>query len=174
MNRIIAILLAIFMSACGGGGSSDGGGGGANPYTGTYIGTVTATFSAPGVPSMTESFAITVEINADGTVRIIDEEGTFSTGNMNGNSFSITDFVTSTENDVSCSGTQTFSGTVEGATISGQITASFSCTKGSQGPVHISVSGTLSASKPPVTSVVVPVGNWQHGLTRTLREMLEQ
>lgn len=174
MKRWLIIALTLVVTACGGGSSSGGAGGGNNPSAGTYVGNITLTASAPGVSPQTMTLPITIEIDGGGGVRVIDEEGFFSSGSLSGNSFSITDpDLSFIEGDAVCTGTQTFTGTVGEGAVAGNYSGNLSCS-GSGGSIPITFNGTFSASPARTAMSVAPRGQPHRGLLTAARRQINR
>lgn len=178
MKRYLICMLAVMITACGGGGSSGGAGGavsdgGNNPFAGSYTGTATVTLSAPGVKPVTNTMPISIVISADGTIVVEDDGKVYGTGKLDGNSFAMTNAAQYSSDGITCTGPQSFSGTVSGTSITGRITGTANCT-GPNGSVSISMNGTFSASAALTAAPVVPQGGYSEGLMDAIHRLMTQ
>ena len=145
----LSALLAL--SACGGGDSDSGGGGDVTTpgdmlpanFVGVYTGVLNLTASAAGLTE-SDSFPITITVNADGTVRFDgdDPDETFTVGIDNSGSFS----GSVTIQEEPCAGTINLQGSVDGSNATGTVSGEGTCTQDSL-TVDVSLSGDFNATK---------------------------
>lgn len=155
MKTFLTLVLAVLVAACGGGGSSDGAGGGANPTTGPggggnpfagrYVGTATLTARAQGMAPLTDTVPLTVEITSGGIVTFIDEGGVIGHGQLNGSAFDFTNLAADSFEGITCSGTQSFTGMISNATITGTVSGRYQCQRAGTS-IPVSLDGTYSVS----------------------------
>jgi hypothetical protein len=149
LARIVLLSGSVMVSACGGGSSSGGGGGGPTQFAGTYNGTETLTITFLG-ESKTGSAPITITIGNDGTVTVVDEAGIAHRGSLNNASFTANgseEGLTDPElPGVTCDAAQTYTGTVDGDTITGTTSGNLSCTQGGS-DFTATFSGDFSATR---------------------------
>lgn len=145
--------LVASLAACGGGSDSGGGGGGSNPFAGTYNGIGTLTLSAPGVAPQTATGTIQFVIDPQGNVTSDPGTDFSGTGKLNGNTFVIVLGPEQLQPDgMSCAGTVSLTGTVDGNTITGQFSSTgFTCNG-----VPITWTGTFSATRAAGAAVMLP------------------
>ncbi len=118
----------LLLTACGGGGSSSGSSGGtpAGNLAGIYNGTVTLTADTSLSGSVTATDTLTIRIDPNGRVTVIDREGETAQGALSGNSFTVNalDRIEA-GGTVFCETTTILRGTVSGnritGTVSGQV-----------------------------------------------------
>lgn len=142
ISSSLLLLTILLLAACGGGGSSSSGGGSGKPlneFAGTYQGTFTAK-----AMSSTVTDSITIKINGNGQITLIDSEGGTATSSLSGNTFSI-----SVREEVEalgvvfCEAISFFNGKVVGNKISGTISGEICFAQ----LFDTDVSGTFSALK---------------------------
>lgn len=147
---VVLVLSVVSLTACGGG--SDSGGGGGAQFAGTYNGMATVTLTTPGVAPQTITGTIQFRIGPDGTVTSDPNTDFSGTGTLNGNTFVVNLGPQQlTPEGMSCVGSVTLSGKVDGNTITGTFSsAGFSCNG-----VPFTWNGTFSAMRTPGAAVTV-------------------
>lgn len=132
-------------NGAGSSGSSSGGGGSTtplqSPFAGQYNGTVTATASAPGVGSATDSFNLRASVDGNARMTFSSEGFSFSTNIRENGGFSERVPFDLTDDDINCEGTMNVVGNIAGNTLSGNISGPVSCSSG-----NLSVDGTVSGN----------------------------
>lgn len=151
MMMLVGLFCLTFLVACGGGSSDSGGSSDVTTpgdmlpdnFVGVYAGTLTLTVSAAGI-SQSDSFAITITVNADGTVRFDgdDPDETFTAPISNAGAFGGSLNIEEDE----CTGSISVSGSVDGSNASGTVSGTGQCTEGGL-TVDVELSGELSAVK---------------------------
>lgn len=164
------ISLAMLLVSCGGGGGGDSssGGGSESIYVGTYTGTQNWTLSSPGIPSKSGTDSLTVVVASNGDVVITDSEGTQSTGSLTGESLSATGTLGEiTVPGANCPATTiTYTGTVNGTTITGSFSGAYNCTLSTGTKFTVTIAGTF-------TVTLQSAGATALGFKGTIRSMLE-
>ena len=152
MSRVLLILALSFMLAsCGGGGSSAGaqvaettaGDNLPASFVGVYTGTLTVTARGGGL-SETDTFPVTVTVNADSTVRFDGDEPneTFTVGITNAGAFSGNLSI----NESDCEGVVGITGTVDGTNAMGTVVGEGVCDV-SLIDINVDLEGTFTARK---------------------------
>lgn len=143
MKKLLVLLFSLGLTACGGGGS--GGGSGGSPFDGNYNGVATVVFSAPGIPNSTE--LITTNFTISGTTIAITDGEISGTGTLNPDgSFSIPFSGIDTLDGITCQLNLTFTGTVSGNTVTGNVSGSAPCS-GFGISVTVAIQGSFSANR---------------------------
>ena len=162
----MATTFVVAVTGCGGGGSSSGGGGGAQ-FAGTYQGTYQMTMTGGG-RSTSGSGPIVIVIQPDNKV-IRDPGSDNSLGILTGNSFSINNRGSSLNRPgVSCSGTFSLNGTVQGT----QITGTLSSTNLRCNGMPLTITGSCNLQKVPTAARAALLdggGNFKEFLQNAVR-----
>ena len=144
------VFFLLFLTACGSGGSSSGGGedttaGDGIPanFIGVYTGVLNVEASAIGITER-DSVAITITVNADGTIRFDgdDPDETFTVGLTNAGEFSGSLPIDQSD----CVGTVAVTGQVDGTTASGSLEGEGEC-RVSGVNLDVTLSGEFTATK---------------------------
>jgi hypothetical protein len=134
-----------FISACGGGGGDSNSGGGGDDSTrhaGTYKGPTTINIQIAG-STVSDSFTVTFVINPNGTVTITaDESGDTSTGMVSGDTISWSEDFNFSEDGVTCTGSASGNGTIDGNTINGSYSSNSIVCNG----LPVNITGSFSAN----------------------------
>jgi hypothetical protein len=143
MKKLLLFVSSLFVStllltACGGG--SSGGGG---TFVGTYSGTGNVVVSSPGVPSQSGAIALTVTVNADGSVIVRTGPNEEFNGTISGNTFTA-NLPGSVFNEpgLTCTGTITARGNGSGNTFTGNFSGTAVCNG-----VTFNFSGTFTVTR---------------------------
>ena len=136
-NIIFSISMALFVTACGGGSSSSGG---SDNGVRVFTGTQNIIVSARGVSEVGSSDFV---LEADGNNITIRDEDFIATGVANAGNFSITSPMFTLEVDAQsrCTGSVTYTGTIIGVQVTGDLAGSFDC-----GFATVRVTGRFDAS----------------------------
>jgi len=134
---IAGFALVLSLVGCGGGGDSNSG----TPYAGTYTGTLTITLTG-SLGTFSETSNITIVITPDGTFSVTDDEGGTVTGQLAGDQLIFVEDMNFTEPGLTCSGSATYTATVNGVTVTGTVAGNSVVCNG----VSIQVTGTISAN----------------------------
>ena len=146
----LVIFFLLFLTACGSGGSDSGGGEDTSPgngipanFIGTYTGVLNLEASAIGITER-DSVAITITVNADGTIRFDgdDPDETFTVGLTNAGAFSGTLPI----DQEGCVGTVAVTGQVDGTTASGSLEGEGEC-RVSGVDLDVTLTGEFTATK---------------------------
>lgn len=135
---IAGFALVLSLVGCGGGGDSNSG----TSYAGTYTGTLTITLIAGSLGTLSETSNITIIITPDGTFSVTDDEGGTVTGQLAGDQLIFIEDMNVTEPGLTCSGSATYTATVNGVTVTGTVAGNSIVCNG----VSIQVTGTISAN----------------------------
>jgi hypothetical protein len=169
LKQIMAVTLALVLTACGGGSDTSGGGGSdtggttsgttqtnnetnntqpsntqpSAPTAGiTYVGTGTVTLIAPDLPPITDSAEVTIIRNGSTVTAIVDGESVSTT--INGDSFEVNIPVSESRDGITCAGAAVISGTFTDTTVNASLQGSGNCL-GQNLNVPLTVTGSLTA-----------------------------
>ena len=152
MKNAYALIAVVMVAGCAGelDTSSQGGGDAqvaaalASGDAVSYVGTITATMSADGFDSITESTVLTVVVSGDQV--FLSAEGETVQTSLNGNAFSVTFPISGNNDGVSCVGNATVAGVIDGNKVSGTVLGAGKCNEASTGDVAVNVEGSIAAS----------------------------
>ncbi len=164
------------LTGCGGGSSSSGAGGAAPAqHVGTYTGTLTLMVNVPGVLSEQISGPITVVVSPDGVVSISAQCNfgpCVTPGSINGDNVTAGgDSNFDAGDGITCSGTESWQGTISGNTINGSASGSGNCS-GPGGVVGFTLTGNFSATKTDEAAMKAPVAKAGGVLLGTIAERI--
>ena len=160
MKQWLTISFSLLLAACGGGSDTSGGAGTTADSTApvsnqttdtgastpaesiTYVGTGTVTLTAPGIPPITNTAAVTLIRQGSTVTAIVDGESVTTT--VNGDSFSARVPISESQDGINCSGIATVNGTFTGNVVNATLSGNGNCT-GQGLTVPVTVNGSLGA-----------------------------
>ena len=144
---VIYALFALILSACSGGGSSSGADAAGLDNDGNFVGTADLAASAPGFPDIsgTLDFSFVIQDNTLTSVTF-DDEVTAVSIPLVGNTFEVSNPLTLTFDEITCTALVEISGSIAGDTASGPINGSAECDV-SGVTVSVTVEGSFNASR---------------------------